>query len=141
MIYASLIAFLVALFLIIDRKEICFMNGGSMQIKTWLIVIVGNYLLDFMFLLAQYHSIRKTRKENLLIVFVRFLLSCFLVSWLIYGNVLYFRTPICQTEAYYLWLVMFLVLLLGYFEMLKCCCIGTCVCVMLPIFFFAVRRA
>lgn len=110
-----------------------------MQIKTWLIVVVGSYLTDFIFLLAQYHHIKQTRKENLCVVMLRFFLNCFLVCWLIYGNTVYFRPNHCETDAYYLWVVMLLVLLIGYFEMLKCCCIGTCVCIMLPLMFFAVR--
>ena len=83
----------------------------------------------------------KKRKESLVIIGIRFLASCFLVSWLIYGNVLYFRVNECETNAYYLYICMFLVILIGYFEILKCCCIGMCICVMVPILFFAVRRA
>ncbi len=112
-----------------------------MQIKTWLIVVVGDYLTDFIFLLAQYHHIKQTRKESAFIIGLRFVLNCFLVCWLIYGNTVYYRTNLCEQTAYNLWVVMFLVLLIGYFEMLKCCCIGSCICIMVPIFIFAVRRA
>ena len=64
------------------------------------------------------------------------------MGWLIYGNVMFFRSENnCPTEAKGLNSIMFIVLLVGYFEMLKCCCMGTCVCVMLPLMFFAIRRA
>lgn len=148
MVYAAIMVLIVAIFLASDNKENCGMNivetnplTYQMQIKTWLIAVVGYYLCDFMLLLAQYHHIKQTRKESMCILMLRFMINCFLFSWLIYGNTVYFRSNLCESQAYYLWLIMFLVLLVGYFEMLKCCCVGTCVCIMLPIFFFAVRRA
>lgn len=128
---------MVTIFVLSDRKQNCGLNDYQMQIKTWLIVVVGDYLTDFILLLGQYHHIKTTGRDSICIILIRFLLNCFLVSWLMYGNTIFFRPNSCDVDAYYLWIVMLLVLLVGYFEMLKCCCIGMCVCVMLPLFFFA----
>lgn len=108
----------------------------------WLIVVMGDYLVDIILLMVQYDFLKKHHRESLLLIGVRFLLSCFLVSWLIYGNVFYYRYETeCSKSASGLTLVMFLVLLLGYFEMLKCCCIGTCICVMIPVLYYQIRRS
>jgi hypothetical protein len=90
----------------------------------------------------QYHSLKLYQKESLIILGLRFILATFLVSWLIYGNVIYYQNELgndqnCGT----LTLIMFLVLLIGYFEMLKCCCTGTCVVVMIPLIYMSQRRA
>ncbi len=67
----------------------------------------------------------------------------FLVGWLIYGNTIYYKNV--STTNYFtnsgLQWVMFFLLVFGYFEMIKCCCISTIVCIMIPFVFFAYRRA
>jgi hypothetical protein len=52
MVYGGIMAFIIALFIVADRSENCAMNNGQMNIKTWLIVAVGNYVADFILLLA-----------------------------------------------------------------------------------------
>ncbi len=37
--------------------------------------------------------------------------------------------------------MMLFLIIIGYFEMLKCCLIGTCICVLVPTLFYARRRA
>ena len=64
---------------------------------------------------------------------------------MIYGNIYYYQN---EDEFSYsfedcenLGLCMFLLILFGYYEMLKCCCVGTCVLLMIPILMDARRRA
>lgn len=137
MLFNFLVFLVVSIFLMVDRDEKCDQN-----IQTWLIVITGYYVGDFIVLLGQFNYLKKMRRENFYVTISRFFFSCFLVGWLIYGNVMYFKNGSnCSEKAPGLNTIMFFILLLGYFEMLKCCCMGTCVCIMLPVMFFAVRRA
>mmetsp|Transcript_43250 Transcript_43250/g.31588 ORF Transcript_43250/g.31588 Transcript_43250/m.31588 type:complete len:99 (-) Transcript_43250:465-761(-) len=98
MIYAFLVYFIVTIFLIAEHKTTCYMNNTT--INVWLFVASGSYLTDFILLLAQYHHIKKTRKESVIVILIRFFFSCFLVSWLIFGNVLYFSVNDCNLAAY-----------------------------------------
>ena len=80
-------------------------------------------------------------KENLLVMVLRFLGMLFLVGWLVYGNVIYYqKMNQDNTNNSFRWMMFFL-LVFGYFEMLKCCCVGTIVCIMVPFIFLAYRRA
>jgi hypothetical protein len=137
MIYAALIILVITIFIIVNKNIICIY-----KIRTWLIVVMGSYLGDFIFLMFQLHHLKQFRRENFYIIVFRFLIQCFLVSWLIYGNVYYYQndlagnTEICGSLS----LIMFLVLLLGYFEMLRCCFVGTCVCLIVPFLLVRSRR-
>mmetsp|Transcript_42990 Transcript_42990/g.41356 ORF Transcript_42990/g.41356 Transcript_42990/m.41356 type:complete len:159 (-) Transcript_42990:331-807(-) len=139
MIYAFLVFFLVAVFVIAKRNTDCALKNTT--IKSWLVVAIGAYLADFILLMAQFHNIKKTHKESVVIILIRFIVNCFLVAWLIFGNVIYYAPNLCQQEAYQLWVIMFLVLLIGYFEMMKCCCIGSCICILIPVLCIYARRA
>jgi len=72
---------------------------------------------------------------------LRYLVLVFLTSWLIYGNVLYYPKETKDGCDNGLLLGMFLFILVGYFEMMKCCCIGLIICIMVPMYVYAVRRA
>jgi hypothetical protein len=64
-----------------------------------------------------------------------------LVGWLIYGNVIYYSsTNDCQANAYGLNLLMLLLIVIGYFQMLKCFCYGTFIAISIPFFLMAYRR-
>ena len=65
---------------------------------------------------------------------------CTMVGFLISGNINYYGSEgitFCQD---FMWQA-FIVILLGYFEMLKCFCCGCLLCVFLPIVFIAARRS
>jgi hypothetical protein len=67
-------------------------------------------------------------------------LLCTMVGFLISGNINYYKVKgisSCQDVMRQA----FTVILLGYFEMLKCFCCGCLLCVFLPIVFIAARRA
>lgn len=116
-------------------------------IQTWLAVICGTYGSDMFLAYCQYAVLKARQKESLPIIFFRFILSLFLVAWLIYGNYYYFHFNIDdELQDYYgacygLSVLMLLVLIVGYFEMLKCCCISTFICIMFPIILGARRNA
>ena len=72
---------------------------------------------------------------------LRFLGSLFLFGWLIYGNMIYYqKINESNTNEGFRWMI-FILLVFGYFEMLKCCCVGTIVCIMIPFICLAYRRA
>ncbi|CDW81070.1 zinc finger protein [Stylonychia lemnae] len=109
-------------------------------VKRWLTVIMGYYVGEFILQMLQYHFILKTQRENLLVMATRFLGMVFLVGWLVYGNVIYYQQlDYHNINTGYRW-VLFILLLFGYFEMLKCCCVGTLVCIMAPFVIIAIRR-
>lgn len=136
MAYTLIIVTSIAIFVIINRNESC-----DIPAKIWLATMMGGYLADFILQMSQLHYLKKHRKESLMIMALRFLVLSFIVGWLIYGNILYYKKSNPKECGTGLRLIMFLVLILGYFEMLKCCCIGMIVCIMVPFLFFAVRRA
>lgn len=110
-------------------------------VRKWLAVILGYYLVEFIFQMMQYHCIQKNGKEHLGLMGIRFLGMAFLVGWLIYGNVIYYQQLNFDNVNNGLRWMMFFLLIFGYFEMLKCCCVGTIVCIMVPFIFIAARRA
>lgn len=57
----------------------------------WLGVFAGGYLSENIVIMYQFHWLKKTRKENLLLMGVRYLNLVFIAGWLVYGNVLYFK--------------------------------------------------
>ena len=133
--YAMIIAVVIAVFVMANKSKEC-----EFSARTWLTVVIGTYLLDFILAMFQYHKVKSTRKESVVLMAFRFLVLSFLVGWLVYGNALYYKeakNPHCSDG---LKLIMFLTLLFGYFEMIKCCCMSLIVCIMIPLFFFAVRR-
>ena len=75
------------------------------------------------------------------VIILRFLGTLFIVGWLIYGNVIYYNELNTKNVNDGFRWVMFFMIVFGYFEMMKCCCIGTIFCIMLPFIFIAMRRA
>ncbi len=71
---------------------------------------------------------------------LRFLVMVTLTAWLIYGNVIYYK-KMDDTCDKGLFIGIFLMILIGYFEMMKCCLLTIFLCIIIPMFFFAVRRA
>lgn len=138
MIYTFIITITVIIFLLVNKdNSIC-----GYPLSSWLTVHAGIYLTDFILLMYHYHYLKLHQKESIIILITRFVSDTFLVSWLIYGNVLYYKNELGNDEACgTLTLIMFLVLLIGYFEMLKCCCTGTCVIIMFPLIYMNQRRA
>ena len=91
--------------------------------------------------MIQYHCIQKSGKEHLGMIGLRFLGTMFLFGWLIYGNTIYYQQLTFDNVNSGLRWIMFFLIVFGYFEMLKCCCIGTILCIMIPFICIAARRA
>ena len=84
--YNLIIILVASLFVMMNKNSQC-----DIPAKGWISVVVGSYLMDFISTMFQYHKLKVTRKENLLLMGVRFLILIFLTSWLIYGNIIYFK--------------------------------------------------
>ena len=134
--YNLIIVLVSSIFVMVNKNAQC-----DISAKGWITVAMGSYLTDFIAIMFQYHKLKVTRKENLPLMGVRFLILVFLTSWLIYGNVLYFNRGKPQDCDNGLRLCMFLLLLIGYFEMMKCFCISLLICVLVPLLVFSYRNA
>lgn len=77
----------------------------------------------------------------MVLFFTRFGVLVVLTGWLIYGNVLYYNKSDPKQCDNGFRTGMFLMILLGYFEMSKCCCMSLFVCVLLPYLVLIYRRA
>src|SRR5690242_8199013 len=107
----------------------------------WIAGAIGCYMMEFILTMCQYHSIKKYMKESIMVMVLRYIVLLALTGWLIYGNVLYYNKGNVDECANGLRLGVFLLLLFGYFEMMKCCCLSLFVCIMIPFLFFHIRRA
>ena len=83
-----------SLFVIFNKDSLCSINA-----RAWIAVAVGCYLVDFILIMFQYHTLKVTQKESLILMAVRYLTIVVLVSWLIYGNVLYYNKSNSSTCA------------------------------------------
>ena len=137
-IFNSFIIILVVVWVLIQKNETC----PTFNFQRWLTVFVGYYGFDLVWIFMAYHSLLKYRRESLYIMGIRFLFSFFIVGWLVYGNIWFYKDEVktpCKNNSLYL--CMQLVIIYGYYEMLKCCCFSTCACIMAPILFYSYRRA
>jgi hypothetical protein len=141
MTYTGLFIIITALVLAVNKNVVV---GPDWDAKVWLTVTLLYYILEFIMQMMQYHCVKKEMRENLCIMASRYIGMLFLVGWLVYGNTIYYKNISSNTAAITnsgLQWVMFFLLVFGYFEMIKCCCISTIVCIMIPFVFFAYRRA
>jgi integral membrane sensor domain MASE1 len=136
MVYTFIIALCILIALFSDDGDYC-----EMPAKMWLGIHFGGYSVDLILINMQLKYLKKHRKESLCLMGMRFLTLTFLVGWLVYGNMLYYIDYNPYKCSNGVRLVMFLVLVLGYFEMLKCFCVGLVICIMVPFLVFAARRA
>jgi hypothetical protein len=104
--------------------------------KNFLIGSMGFYILDTIVSLNQLMYIKKKGRES-----IWFLLGMYVVllgntGWYVYGNVLYYNnvsTCIAPTaSAYKLTQAMFVMIVIGYCTMCKCCCLTTFLCIAVP---------
>jgi len=66
-------------------------SSCDQPIKMWLGVYSGAYLSETIVIMYQYHWLKKTRKESILLLGARYLNLVFITGWLVYGNVIYFH--------------------------------------------------
>ena len=84
--YDIVIIVAVIIYVLINKNVGCL----GVPVKMWLIVIASIYGGDSLFLFFQLCHINSAGKESLCIMALRFIGSCVLVGWLIYGNIIYY---------------------------------------------------
>lgn len=134
--YTSMIMLTCIIFASLNKNNAC-----SVPIKMWLGVHTGVYLSETIVIMYQYHWLKKNKKENLFLLGARFLNLVVISGWLVYGNVLYFNKSTEGSCMSGLRLGLFIMLLVGYIEMMKCFCLTIFLCILIPVIFFAVRRS
>ena len=132
-VFVAVIIFIVAG----TSSESC---GVGWDPRTFLYTIASLYLLDFLLCLGQRRSLSNFSRESYAIVFLRFAVLCTMVGFYISANINYYGNKNKNTCKNLLWQTLF-VIILGYFEMLKCFCCSLILCVLIPIVIIASRRA
>ena len=136
LVYSIIIILCITIFLLSNLKESC-----EIPAKIWLTVHMFLYIIDTSFIVLQLRYLKSHRRESLCIMAMRYLALSLIVGWLCYGNMLYYTHNNAKDCSGGIRLIMFLSLILGYFEILKCICIGAVLCIMIPYLFLAARRA
>lgn len=112
-------------------------NCGNM--KTWLKVSLGFYIVDLIIAMNQLMTVKKLHHESLWLVIGMYVLLVTNTCWFIYGNVLYYRNKdFCENadnvgSSPELTSAMWIMVLVGYTTMCKCCCITALIAYILPL--------
>ena len=127
----------IAISIAVNKSEIC---DGDFDARNWLTIMACLYSGDFLLISTQMRFLKRTRSENLCVTFLRFLMLITVVTFMIIGNIGYYnkRDPRSCPSTNTIALV---ILIYGYFEMLKCCCIGCLLCILIPLLMMAQRNA
>jgi hypothetical protein len=120
----------IALYLLLWPEWHC----GGRPIQIWLIGILCAYVLDAIAIIPNLSYVRIHARESPKVTIIRYLILAFVVGWNIWGNIIYYDGPIyipatCSNIAF----MMFLMIILGYIEMLKFCCLSMVICIIVPI--------
>ena len=134
--YTSILMLTCVIFPSIYKHDAC-----NVPIKMWLGVQAGAYLSEIIVIMYQYHWLKKTKKENLYLLGARYLNLVLFTGWLVYGNTVYFNKSAEKSCVEGLRLGLFIMLLFGYFQMMKCFFLTIFLCILIPVIFFAVRRS
>ena len=119
-------------------------------LKMWIEVETCYYIFNLLFLFSYYQYLKKYNKENVKFLIFNCILNVYHVSWLIYGNALYFpHTGKCSDEwkaasatgSQSITWVMLGLILIGYIPMIKCCSFGTLIICCAPTIYRSIRRA
>jgi hypothetical protein len=95
----------------------------------------------------QLMNIMKKGRESIWLMLVMYLILMGNTGWYIYGNVLYYQNQsVCMQEnnpdgAAKLTQAMFVMIIIGYCTMCKCCCITTFLCIAIPCLIRMYRQA
>lgn len=115
--------------------------------KTWLVWSLFFYILDLIVCMNQLMFIMKTGKESIWYLLGMYIVLIGNTGWYIYGNVLYYgnaNTCLNSTNpeyAYRMTQAMFVMIVIGYCTMCKCCCITTFLCIAVPCLIRMYRQA
>jgi hypothetical protein len=92
-------------------------------------------------------NIMKKGRESIWLMLVMYIILMGNTGWYIYGNVLYYQNAnVCMNttnpdSAYKLTQAMFVMIIIGYCTMCKCCCITTFLCIAIPCLIRMYRQA
>ena len=126
--WAAVCTFIMFFALALNYNEVdC---GGY---KTWLKVSLGFYLTDLFVCMNQLMYVKKQRHESIWLLLLMFIILVTNTCWYIYGNVIYYKNKdVCGDTklvgaAPELTSTMWIMIIMGYSTMLKCCCLSTLV--------------
>jgi hypothetical protein len=129
---SSLYVFILVMGLLIGMNET---HCG--YYRTWIKVMAGIYLFDLLVSMQQLMHLKKTRSENLWMLLSYLITLVVATGWYIYGNVIYWKNrEECADpelgDAPALTQTMWIMMLIGYATLLKCCCLGSCLIYLTP---------
>lgn len=107
--------------------------------KTWLKVSLGFYMCDLIIAMNQLMTVKKFRHESLWLLIAMYVMLVTNVAWFIYGNKIYYQNKDYCGEAENagsspeLKSAMWIMVLVGYTTMCKCCCISTLLAYLVPL--------
>jgi hypothetical protein len=129
----------ITILILVNMSESC--NLSSFNPRNWLIIITSLYFVDFLLVTMQKKFLETHRKESACITLLRFLVLVVLVAFYIVGNNDYFNRIGYDNSWGSLMSFSLVMIIFGYIEMMKCCCIGTVICCLIPLIFYASRQA
>ena len=106
--------------------------------RNFMIAISSLYFVEVLLCLMQIRSIKSYYKESLCITFLRYVNLCTQVGFYISGNVQYYNTP-DKSDCQRLNTQAFIVIIIGYIEMLKCCLLTLFLIIFIPMFIYYAR--
>lgn len=107
--------------------------------KMWLKVSLGIYITDLMIAMNQLMTVKKLRHESLWLLIAMYILLVTNTAWFIYGNVLYYKNKDYCGDAENvdsspeLTSGMWIMILIGYTTMCKCCCLSSLIAYLVPL--------
>ena len=117
--------YLIALILIVvllaaNAKESC----GS-PLKFWILGSMGFYVAQFILSLLGWHYLKLWRTSSMKYFMVSGAMSIVYSGWLIWGNIMYYNDEgHCLMDAPGLMVTLCLLIIFGYFDMMKCLVFG-----------------
>ena len=107
--------------------------------KTWLKVSLGMYITDLIIAMNQLMVVKKLRHESLWLLIAMYIMLVTNTCWFIYGNKLYYQNKdYCEDpdqigSSPELKSAMWIMVLVGYTTMCKCCCISSLLAYLVPL--------
>lgn len=114
--------------------------------KTWLKVSLGLYLCDLIIAMNQLMMVKKLRHESLWLLIAMYIMLVTNTCWFIYGNKLYYQNkdfcgePDNAGSSPELKSAMWIMVLIGYTTMCKCCCISSVLAYLIPLIIRIMRQ-
>ena len=111
--------------------------------KMWIQVCCGLYIADLTISMNQLMHLKKKYHENVWLLLCSLVMLVVCAGWYVYGNVIYYKhRNHCSNEvdAINLTQTMWIMVLIGYMTLLKCCCFTSCLIYFVPIIIQVYRQ-